>query len=420
MSAVSAAITTRTFFAVQQPLQQTIPDPSSIMTTLQPYETTEYIPCLTNDKRRACCCSQDYCKGLTRAFQALNDQRGRFVQVPVSSTGQNRHAFILRLQTRWGVHIPELQVTDFFDFRHSKKGDPKQVRRAVFVALHHFHPFVIHASVKYPDLSTSQPVFKFRRTISKTEVQSRIPNYEDYFSSEDVFEDGDYIVSPNYGPTATIEDLKRLQFVLRGRKRAAAEEARADGNFEMAPSEAKRLRRDPSEAIHEIHRLREALIATWQELKRAEALTDISKVHERQRSEEVKISSSVLDALTGPHGGWNRLAFVSKRWHTAHPKQARIMYGFKSWEETCQVVQVTFGLRPPEATVQLLQKPLTDFEGCLIAKLYGQQKADMKTIGVYYGYTQAYMKLVITKWTPRWVSAGLMELQEAPAPVAAV
>jgi len=390
-----------------------VPDPDPLAT----YDTTAMIPIVPSIQRRSCRCNESYCKELSKAFKACGDQRGRVVQVPVSTAKHPRHQFTLKIQSRWEYYIPSINSKEFFDFRHTpsqvaldSSGKKPQVRRVAYVALHHFHPFVVNESVKRPESDDDKIFFSFKHTLSRDKVHANVANYPAFFTEADIHND-EYIVTPSYSGACAQEDLKALQFTVKGRKRAAEELSRTY-QHNITQSELKRIKENPREAAREIRELREAVVATYQQLEKTEQRAPGPGKDEAIRQ---KVTDEVMEKLCGPHGGWNRLTFVSSSWHEAHPKQAKYLYGFQSWQETRQIILHKFGLEPPEPSLELLEAPLTEFERCVIAKMYGQRKVDMTTIGVFYGFTASSMTRIIAKWTPRWVEAGLMEPREMGA-----
>jgi hypothetical protein len=321
----------------------------------------------------------------------------------------------------------------------------KQKRAIAFIALHHFHPYLIQSFFNKPTPKVPTRHFNFRLTILKEELNTNIPDHG--LTEEDEVEGMDsYLCIPDYPIAAAERDAMQQELVasLMASSRGggvkqddekdrdaetndkesqkdtdnnnANQKKRRQNDIELTPEnrkrEALRIRENPEDVAQEIHVLRGALVS---------AVTS-QTAQERVNLDEFRsetATSAKFEVLTGDQGGYNRLGFLSDDWHDCHPRDAKLMWGFETWEDTKEAIGDLFHLEAPVPSMKMSTRKLELFERCLIARTSVWLGSPQEMIASWWGIPRHTVCRCIKEWTPRWESKQLQGQTTTPADPAA-
>ena len=73
-------------------------------------------------------------------------------------------------------------------------------------------------------------------------------------------------------------------------------------------------------------------------------------------SQLTAVSEAKLECLTGSNAGINRVSIQSNHYHHLMPNTAKSYFGFENWDDLKHFVELMFGLKHEEPTLQLLNK----------------------------------------------------------------
>ena len=150
--------------------------------------------------------------------------------------------------------------------------------------------------------------------------------------------------------------------------------------------ERKGLRKTVDDLKEETNRLRK-------QNKRAKTAVKESKsASSTQSYDEDEIVWDQVKELLSSAGGLSRMTIFSDAWHKKHPNAARLLFGCDTWAEAKQHIKDYF----PDVNINMIPLPLaptakggdiklpdlSDFEQCLICRMFFHQKDEQSIIGL--------------------------------------
>ena len=143
--------------------------------------------------------------------------------------------------------------------------------------------------------------------------------------------------------------------------------------------------------------------AKYQQIK---DLQDALNLLKAQQQQEIP-PSQPPPSETFPPPGVNRISIQCDKYHNQYKRAAKEFFRFDSWQNTKRFVKEMFELTYEKPTIEMLGKPLSPFEQCLMTLFYMESDHNLQFVAQVYGFQDDIIVSRITNaWLPEWGILG--------------
>lgn len=325
-----------------------------------------------------CCCSSKYCNEIRKIFTEAKDPRGGR---PVEMKYSESHVFTPYFQCLCrNLHIPP-----------DKKASIRKVGAHFHVARHHWKPELVAKGGRWTSLLTKHEAKKY---LHKIEIIDQVKK--------------NGVIFYRKVPNEPIEKMKKIADAMKigeGEERSRRAKNRAE------------IKEDKDKVILELKQINECLkeevsskakkisqqarVIRCLKAKLANVKKEESNISTGDEGSDNMFTLQEVMEMIREHGGISRLTITDDGWHKLNPGAALTLFGFKTWDETKIYVKCLFPdvdviqssqritIRPTrgsnqDRTSRLLLPHLSNFERCLIAKLFFHRKLTSEFLGLVF------------------------------------
>lgn len=401
---------------------------------------------------KKCCCNWSDCSAFRRVFTDEEDElRGGscFVEKMLDGdhegTKKRRKAYLINL----GITEEEYNVLCHPENKTAKP---------LYVARHHFSESQLRFFAGGPKhnnkrRSTPQKIDEYRKHVTVIDPRAsftddngnvmyyHIPNFPRASVQSLVYShsankktgDGDALRQQR--SAARSEFLRKQKEIEQQEELEAKKESFQLMTYEQYDEERKEMQKNHVNQVQQLEEQVEKLINEKQQTERKlkSAKENIRQIR-RRSSEELEKNKRknddneddginvlhVVNTLLARYGGLSRYTLFNDEWHSNNSDAANHFYGFSTWDETKNYVTALFpnlvttdvsaitneSLTKLKDGKESTNLPLSEFEHCLIAKIYFHAIPVRRRLAHVVGVSERQMGRIIKRWAPRWGKVG--------------